>query len=38
MKKKTNNNTMPKIIMMGMINKNVKKPEKIDSINSINLK
>ena len=38
MKKKTNNNKMPKIIMMGMINKNVKKPEKIESMNSINLK
>ena len=38
MKKKTNNNKTPKIIITGMISKNVKKPEKIESINSKSLK
>ena len=38
MKKKTNNNKIPKIIIIGMMSKNVKKPEKMESINSKNLK
>ena len=35
MKKKTNNSKMPKIIIIGIISKNVKKPEKMESINQL---